>query len=58
MYQVGDKVRLYDSKYSETFFEGIVKESKEDFILLTSECEVPTTRCCKPSEYKGRIEKI
>ena len=26
MYQVGDKVRLYDSKYSETFFEGIVKE--------------------------------
>jgi len=22
MYQVGDKVRLYDSKYSNSFFEG------------------------------------
>jgi len=58
MYQVGDKVRLYDSKYSNSFFEGIVKESKEDFIFVTSTAEVPTSRCCKPSIFEGRIEKI
>ena len=58
MYKIGDKVRLYDSKYSKTFFEGIVKESKQDFILVRSTAEVPTTRCCRPTDYQGRIEKV
>ena len=58
MYKVGDKVRLYDVEDTNTFFEGVVKESEKDFILVTSTTEVPTTRCCRPNDYNGRIEKV
>ena len=59
MYSIGDKLRLSDN-FGLVMFEGVVSEVGEDFFQVTKggKNEPKLSQCCKPSVYKGKIEKI